>query len=189
MDQEGLHRQQALYWAKMVELRVAANYIRGYRNYLGRWTTGIGTVRAVASSLSIGGWAIWHQYAFVWAAVIASAQVLDAIREVFPVTRRKKAAGELAIVLEGLFIDAQLEWENVFAGKYTDEQISKRLHTLRTQHHMAEGRLFHEGLSVRDWILRKSELDAELFFQSTYGVSSLQRGGNDARDTPKARLD
>jgi hypothetical protein len=25
-----------------------------------------------------------------------------------------------------MFIDAQLEWENIFAGRYTDEQIMNR---------------------------------------------------------------
>ncbi len=50
------HRQQQLYWAQMIELKVASAYIRRYRDYLGRWTTGLGTVKAVASSGGIAGW-------------------------------------------------------------------------------------------------------------------------------------
>lgn len=60
------HRQQQLYWAQMIELKVATAYIRRYRDYLGKWTTGLGTVKAVASSGGIAGWAIWQEHAFVW---------------------------------------------------------------------------------------------------------------------------
>ena len=54
----GLHRQQDLYWGKMVKLKVAASYIRLYRDQLGHWVTAIGIVKAVASSVSIALWAI-----------------------------------------------------------------------------------------------------------------------------------
>jgi hypothetical protein len=60
------HRQQQLYWAQMVELKVAACYIRHYRDSLGRRVTAVGTLRAVASSGSIAAWALWKEYVFVW---------------------------------------------------------------------------------------------------------------------------
>ena len=85
---ETLHRQQSLYWNKMVELRVAASYIRCYRDYLGKWVTRIGVVKAVASSSSIAAWVVWKEYAFIWGALIAMSQVLDALKGVFPVTKR-----------------------------------------------------------------------------------------------------
>jgi hypothetical protein len=50
------HRQQQLYWAQMVELKVAAAYIRRYRDYLGKRTTALGTIKAIASSGGIAGW-------------------------------------------------------------------------------------------------------------------------------------
>jgi hypothetical protein len=177
-----LHRQQALYWAKMVDLRAAANYIRCYRDYLGRRATALGTARAIASSVSIGAWAIWRQYAFVWGVVIAASQVLDALRDVFPVVKRHKAASEYTVVLESLFIDAQLEWENIFAGKYDNGEISKRLHKLRTLHHNAESRSFPDGLPIRADLFRPAEVDAEVFFRKTYGVNSLSGGTSDERD-------
>jgi hypothetical protein len=120
------HRQQQLYWAQMIELKVAIGYIRRYRDHVGRWTTGIGTVRAIASSGGIAGWAVWHQYAFVWAIIIAASQVTDALKEVFPFTKKHKAASAHTMTLGSLFIDAQLEWENIFSGRYTDDEIMKR---------------------------------------------------------------
>ena len=170
MDDAGQHRQQALYWTKMVELRVAANYTCRYRDYLGRWVTGIGVVKAVASSGSIAAWAIWREYAFVWGFVIACSQVVDALRDVFPVTKRHKAANELAGVLERLFIDAQLEWEDVFAGRYLDDQIAQRLHTLRMLHLKAEDDSFPEGLPKREDLFGLAQAEARTFFWKTYSV-------------------
>jgi hypothetical protein len=104
----------------MVELKVAACYMRRYRDQVGLWVTSVGVVRAIASSGSIAAWAIWRQYAFVWGLIIAASQVADALREVFPFVKTNKAASEFGIALERLFIDAQLEWESVFSGRYSD---------------------------------------------------------------------
>src|SRR5579863_5193706 len=101
------HRQQQLYWAQMVELKVAACYIRYYRDYLGKRVTALGTLRAVASSGSIAAWALWKEYAFVWGAIIAVSQVVDALKDVFPFTKKHKAAIDHAITLASIFIDAQ----------------------------------------------------------------------------------
>jgi hypothetical protein len=124
------HRQQQLYFAQMLELKVATVYIKRYRDYLSKWVTGIGTIRAIASSGSIAAWALWKEYAFVWAAIIAVSQVLDALKDVFPTTKKHKAASEHTNQLESLFIDAQLEWENIFVGRYTDDEMMNRRHKL-----------------------------------------------------------
>jgi hypothetical protein len=97
------HRQQQLYWAQMVELKVAACYIRHYRDYLGKRVTALGTLRAIASSGSIAAWALWKEYAFVWGAIIAASQVVDALKDVFPFTKRHKAAIEHTITLASIF--------------------------------------------------------------------------------------
>jgi hypothetical protein len=100
----------------MVELKVAACYIRRYRDNLSNWVTAVGTLRAIASSGAIAAWALWRQYAFVWGAIIAASQVVDALRDVFPFTKKHKAAGEHTLTLNELVIDAQLEWENISSG-------------------------------------------------------------------------
>jgi hypothetical protein len=169
-NDEGLHRQQALYWAKMVELKVAASYICRYRDYLGKWVAGVGTVRAIASSSSIAAWAVWKEYAFIWGLIIAVSQVLDALKEVFPFTKRYKAASGHSVALDSLFIDAQLEWEGIFSGRYTNEQIVSRLHKLRKLQHDAEVRSFSNGLPIREELFRQAQEEARAFFVSTYGV-------------------
>jgi len=164
------HRQQQLYWAQMVELKVAACYIRRYRDYLGKRVTALGTLRAVASSGSIAAWALWKEYAFVWGAIIAASQVADALKDVFPFTKKHKAASAHTITLGAIFIDAQLEWENIFSGRYTVDQIMNRRHKLMKLQHDAERTSFPEGLATRESLFAQAQQEAQDYFKATYGV-------------------
>jgi hypothetical protein len=164
------HTQQQLYWQEIVELKIASLYICRYRDYLAQWVTALGVVKAVASSVSIAAWAIWQRYAFAWGCVIAVAQVADALKDILPFAKKHKAASQLAITLDILFIDAQLEWDNIFSGKYSDEQISTRLHKLRKLQHEAEHSHFPEGLTQRDTLFALSQSEAQIYLSTTYGI-------------------
>jgi hypothetical protein len=164
------HRQQQLYWTQMIELKVAIAYMRRYRDYLGKWTTGLGTVKAVASSGGIAGWAVWHEYAFVWGLIIAASQVTDALRDVFPFTKKHKAASAHTMALESLFIDAQLEWENIFSGRYTDEEIMRRCHKLMKLQLEAESDSFPDGLATQESLFAQAQQEAKDYFKVKYGV-------------------
>ncbi len=155
----------------MIELKTAAAYICRYRDALGRWVTGVGTVRAIASSGGIAAWAIWREHALVWGAIIAASQVADALREVFPFTKTHKAASEQAITLEGLFIDAQLEWESIFSGRYTNDQITNRRYKLMKLQHEAERRNFPLGLATKAALFAEAQQEAKDYFATTYGVN------------------
>ena len=176
MNEDELERQQRLYWNKMLDLRTAADYIRLYRDYAGRWVTAIATLRAVASSTSIAGWAIWHQYAFIWGCIIAVSQIVDALRDVFPMTKRHRAASEYAIALEALFIAAQLEWENILTGRYDADEVLRRLHALRSAHHTAESKSFADGQPRHRRLFGEAEQETATFIWKTYGVKSGERG-------------
>ena len=154
----------------MIELKVAVSYIRLYRDYLGKWVAGLGTLRAIASSGSIAAWALWKDYAFVWGVIIAASQVLDALKDVFPFTKKHKAASAHTITLGGIFIDAQLEWENIFSGRYTDDQIMNRRHKLMKLQHDAERTSFPDGLATRDSLFAQAQQEAKDYFAATYGV-------------------
>jgi hypothetical protein len=166
-----LHRQQKLYWDQMFELKRAASYIRFYRDSLGRRVTGLGALKAVASCAGIGAWVVWKEYAFLWGAIIAASQVADALKDVFPFAKKHKAACEHAVTLANLFIDVQLEWEDVFAGRYTNDEIMKRLHLLRKMQLDAESHNFPDGLAERAVLLDRAKKDATEYLATTYGVN------------------
>ncbi len=106
-------------------------------------------IKAIASSASIAAWALWKEHAFIWAAIIAVSQVIEALKDVFPMTKELKAASELVNQIESLCIDTQLEWENIFTGRYTDDEIMNRWHKLMKLQHDAETKNFPNGLRVR----------------------------------------
>jgi hypothetical protein len=165
------HRQQQLYWNEMFELKVAASYIRLYRDALGRLVTGLGALKAIASCTGIAAWVIWKEYAFVWGAIIAASQVADALKDVIPFAKKHKAASEHAMTLDNLFIDVQLEWEYIFSGRYTDEEIMKLRHKLGKLQLEAESRSFPDGLAMRDALLDRAKQEATDYLAATYGVN------------------
>ena len=168
-----IHRQKDLYWKELVQLKVRCEYMRRYRNLLGQWVTRIAVLRAVASSGGIAGWVVWRELAFAWAAIIAAAQLADAVKDVFPVTAQHQAAIELTMKLEALLIEALFEWESVFAGKFTDGEITERQRKLMERQHEADLKHFPRGdLAQRKNLLALAEHDAEAYFLAMFGAAS-----------------
>lgn len=102
--------------------------------------------------------------------IIAASQVTDALKDVFPFTKKHKAASAHAITLGSLFIDAQLEWENIFSGRYTDDEIMKRRHKLMKLQHDAERVSFPDGLATQESLFAEAQKEAADYFRTTYGV-------------------
>lgn len=166
------HRQQELYWKQLTRLKVAEAYTRLYRDRLATWVMRLDVLKAVASSGGIAAWAIWRNYAFVWAAIIAAAQVADALKDVFPLSRLHKAASEHTSILNALFIDAQLEWENIFSARYSSDESMKRRHKLMKLQLEAERKNFPGGLAVNQAIAALAEQEAKDYLTATYGVEA-----------------
>lgn len=74
------------------------------------------------------------------------------------------------MTLGGIFIDAQLEWENIFSGLYTDDQIMNRRHKLMKLQHDAERTSFPEGLATRESLFSQAQQEAQDYFKATYSV-------------------
>jgi hypothetical protein len=165
-----LHRQQWLYWNEMIDLKSEASYIRLYRDSLGKWVTSIGALKAIASCGGIAAWVVWKEYAFVWGAIIAASQVADALKDVFPFAKKHKAASVYSMTIDNLFNDVQLEWENIFSGQYSDEEIMKRLHQLRKLRLDALQHNFPDGLAAQNKLAVQAKQVAEDYFETTYGV-------------------
>ena len=164
------HRQQQLYWNQMTQLRIAAAYIRRYRDDVGAWVKRLGILKAIASNGSIAGWLVWKEYAPLWAVLIGASQLADALKDVFPVTKLHKSTSEHSLVLGSMFIDAQAEWESISFGRYTDEQIAKQRYKLMKLQHDAEKKSFPEGLPFKKRLFNAAQREAEAYFTSTYNL-------------------
>ncbi len=168
--------EQRDYFQEFLQLKIDACYIRDYRNGFNRWVTTTASVRAVAASGSIAIWAVWQRHAIVWASIVAASQLADALKDVFPFAKRRKALSSWVRQLDRLFVLAQRDWADIAGGRCTNAQIDKRLHALRSRKQQLEGKFIPEGLVRRQRLLEAAEFEAIAFFDSRYNVNERRRG-------------
>jgi hypothetical protein len=178
-----------MFWQELNDLKVACFYVREYRNSLNKWVTGVATLRAISSSVSIAAWAIWQKHALIWGSIIALSQVADALKDVFPFAKRKTVLSRWSRTLDALFVNAQRDWDQIAGGRCTNPQIRVLLHRLRTKRNKAEARYIPEGLSHRPQLYARAEQEAEIFFRLKFR-SIVKPGDKDAEepgelDTPR----
>jgi hypothetical protein len=168
------NRLQALYWAELVQLKVSCEYIRRYRDGLGKWVTWFAVVRAVVSVSALGTWAAIKAYPMVWGGIIAAAQVADALQNAMSFTTRYRGTSALVNTLDALLIDCQMEWEDIYAGRLDEGEISKRRHAMMTRRHEADAKGLPGGLPVRKKLFTLAEADAVAYFSNVYQTGVVE---------------
>jgi hypothetical protein len=169
---EALLRAQRRYWQELVELKKASVYMRLLREDQARWATRIAIIKAVATSGSIAGWAIWKEFGWVWATIVGISTLTDTLREQFPHLKRKTAAGELLAVLDNAFQDAQLGWETILSGRAEATDILKNWSKLQTLRTNAEKKYFPDGVTKKPNIADSASNETKVFFQENYDIPS-----------------
>jgi hypothetical protein len=163
------NRQQGLYWAELVELKVACEYVRRYRDSLAAWQTRFAVIRAVVSVSALGTWAAVQSHPMIWGGIIAAAQVADALQGAIPLAARFRGTNTLCATLDALFIDCQMEWEDVYAGRLDEAEIIKRRHKLMILRLDADQKNLPNALPVNNKLLRLAKEDATTYFHATFG--------------------
>lgn len=128
---------QEQYWKELYQLKVHIHLIELLLERAERVDRVVKIILAVSSSVSIGAWAIWNHYSYVWAAIIATSQVLTAVRPFLPYSNRIKAYSPLIRELEELMIHSEYKWSAISNGELTTKQINKARFDLRCIKHKA----------------------------------------------------
>lgn len=162
-------RLQELYWAELVQLKVSCEYVRRYRDGLGTWVTRFAVIRAVVSVSALGSWAATKSYPMVWGGIIAAAQVADALQNAIPFAARYRGTSALVMSLDALFIDCQMEWEDIHAARLDEADVTKRLHAMKTHRHEALAKHLPNGFPQRKSLAALAERDAIDYLNRTYG--------------------
>jgi hypothetical protein len=110
----------------------------------------------------------------VWATIIAASQLLDALKDVFPMARLHKSAIEHSMTLSILFVDTELEWESIFSGKYTSDEMMDRLHKLKRVQLEAERRSFPDGIAIDQELKSRAEQACLEYFEGA--LYNAERG-------------
>jgi hypothetical protein len=153
----------------MAELKGAAICIRLYRNQLARRIRAVELVKAIGSGGGIAGWVVWRDLPFLWAGVIAAAQFLDATKHVFPFARQHKAASNLTVALELLYIDAEEEWESIHLGTLSNEAIVEGWTRLRRLQLQAEREHFPDGFAPTPKMFALAATEAQAYLEGMFG--------------------
>jgi hypothetical protein len=165
-------RQAELYWRQVIQLKGAAVCIRLYRNRLGERLRAVEIVKAVAGSTAVSGWIVFHDYPFLWTCIIAAAQLLDAVKDVFPFSKLHKQAAALTVALELLLIDAEDEWEKVHIGQPDEKAIIEKRTRLRKLQIEAEHRHFPEGFEPPKVLVDLATEETQTYFQVMYSTEA-----------------
>lgn len=97
-----------------------------------------------------------------------AAQLLDALKNVFPFARNHKSASDLTVAMELLWIDAEEEWESIYSGQLSEDKIIKRRTQLRKLQLDAERKYFPEGFQPSEKLVKLATDEASTYFALTY---------------------
>ena len=94
---------QQRYWKTMVQIKSSIFYLDLYADKSYKLDKAINIVLAITSSSSIAAWAIWKQYDFVWALLIALSQVITVLKPLMPYEQRLEIVKPYSMSLQSLF--------------------------------------------------------------------------------------
>lgn len=160
---------QNRYWDMMTQFKFSLFYLDEHFGACVRIDRIITIFLAIAASTSIGGWAIWQQYAFVWALIIAASQVLGVINQYLPYKKRIKEIAELKGKLTPVYNETEYKWLNVQKGELTDQEINDLCYKYNKQWSELDGQFFQADVlpSNEEFIKaaerRKNEYFAKMF--------------------------
>jgi hypothetical protein len=165
-------RQADLFWRQIEQLKAAAVCIRLHRDQLARYVRVIEVVKAVSSSGAVAGWFAFDAYKLLFGCVIAAAQLLDVLKDIFPFAKEHKQAAGLTVALELILIDAEAEWERIHLGKISEATIIDRRVRLRKLQLEAERKYFPDGFEVNRKLVARATEETKAYFLVTYDVEA-----------------
>lgn len=129
---------QKKYWKFLVQLRSSIEFLDLYYEASYRKDRFINIVLAIASSASIATWAIWKQYTFIWATIIAFAQIVAVIKPFLPYHLRIEYIPTFTREAYKLFVACEREWFNVASGNLKEKEINTLLFGFKERYVLIE---------------------------------------------------
>ena len=160
---------QEKYWKELYQLKVHLNYLEIYLQRSDFIDRVIKITLAISSSGSIAGWAIWKDYAFLWAFFIAASQVISVINNYLPYKGRIKGLSGLVYEFENLVHDFEKKWFEVSEGKLTNREINDLQFELRRKKtNILKKHLVSNVLPQKKGLLSKAQKSADVYFDNFY---------------------
>lgn len=160
---------QQKYWRIMIQTKFEYLYFNLFYEQSVKANRLLGIFLAVASCGSIAGWALWSQFAVVWAVIIALSQVINAINPFIPYADRVTELFELKVAILGLFRQLELEWYNVAEGVFTSDELNERIQKAKSDADTIKSNyLINDYLSMNKKIERLANEMTDDYFVKNY---------------------
>lgn len=160
---------QAQYWVELQSLKAHVYYLELYQIRSENIERGISIVLAIASAGSIGGWAIWKEYAFVWGVLIMLSQVISVVYKFLPFKARIKPLSAAGIELSVLADEAEKGWFDVAQGDLTEREINDKRFAIRKKKSAVMKSAFSGMvLPEKTSLMTKAEAQMRKYFLSHY---------------------
>ena len=139
----------------MVQIKAWIYYLDIYAEKSYKWDRRINSYGAIASSSSIAAWAIWKDWSYIWAFIIAISQLLTAISDYLPFGRRLKLLCPFIDDMKRLYIKMEYDWYKVAEGEVMEGEINTLLFSYKKEFTSIEskylkGELLVENLSYME---------------------------------------
>ncbi|MBM4864706.1 hypothetical protein HYO48_22065 [Vibrio parahaemolyticus] len=163
---------QEKYWREMDQLKVHVLYLESYLEKTINIDRAINIFLAIASSGSIAGWVIWQPLSFVWGAIIALSQAINAVKPYLPYAKRLKSLQSASNELESVFISMEGLWFKVSEGELTAEQV----HSLQMKYkekirQISQKHFGSSTLPENKKLLSKAQATAKIYFDNFYSTN------------------
>ncbi len=160
---------QQSYWKTMVQIKSSIFYLDLYADKSYKLDKAINIVLAITSSSSIAAWAIWKQYDFVWALLIALSQVITVLKPLMPYKQRLEIVKPYSMSLQSLFDRANYHWFFVSNGDMTEAEINDLNNELREKFTAFSFQyLQKENLPENDEFKKIADKKTVLYFSETF---------------------
>jgi len=156
---------QNKYWKDLVQLRFDLFYLDEYCGQSYEYDKYINIITAIASSSSIGAWAIWNELNFLWSFIIVISQVINATKSHLPFNNRTKYITKLHSELSTLYNEWDYNWLKVSNGDLTEKDINDLIFENRKKKQKIHNKYFSNNhLPLKQKFVKKADIELKHYF-------------------------
>ncbi|HVA97588.1 MAG TPA: hypothetical protein VNG53_01735 [Bacteroidia bacterium] len=132
----------------------------------------INIILAIASSTSIGAWALWKQFPFLWSGIIVSSQVLAAIKSYLPYNKYVKEINLKLLRVEYTNIELEQLFYNLDYNITNENDAS--ISYFKIKKNLTDTLNFSDEIifNVAESIKKKAKDDMSNFLKSNYNIQN-----------------
>ena len=172
---------QNRYWKMLVQLRFENFYLEKYLDHSRRWERGINIFLAITSAPVIAAWAIWKIWNItevLWIGLVATSQVINAIRPFLPLSKRVKALSQMIPQLSMLSFEVERDWYFVSQGQLTCDEINKLSYHYLLEYEKLDNPLEKVHLPIKKKIKTYADKAAEKYCNKYFSMEGIERCKN-----------